>query len=49
LESRIASGAALVHEERLVHLSAFRKTGPPKTGDRVGFQRYSRRRQRSLV
>jgi len=49
LESRIASGAALVHEGRLVHLSAFRKTGRQKPGDRVGFQRYSRRRQRSLT
>ncbi|MDY0311411.1 MAG: hypothetical protein RBR20_04730 [Desulfobacterales bacterium] len=48
LESRIASGAALVHEERLLHLSAFLKTGGQKIGHRVGFQRYSRRRQRSF-
>jgi hypothetical protein len=48
LESRIASGAALVHEDRLVHLSAFRKTGQQKPGSRMGFQRYSRRRQRSF-
>jgi hypothetical protein len=48
LESRIAAGAALVHEDRVVHLSAFRKTGRQKPGGRVGFQRYSSRRQRSF-
>jgi hypothetical protein len=48
LESRIAFGAALVHEDRVVHLSVFRKTGHPKTGNRVGFQRYSHRRQRTV-
>ena len=48
-ESRIASGVALVHEDRVVHLSAFRKVGQRKPGSRVGFQRYSRRRQRILV
>ena len=45
LESRIAAGTALAIEGRLVHLSAFRKTGHPKTGDRLGFQRFSRRHQ----
>jgi hypothetical protein len=48
LESRTAAGAALVHEDRVVHLSAFRKTGQQKPGGQVGFQRYSRRRQRSF-
>ena len=45
LESRIAAGTALANEGRLVHLSAFRKTGHPKPGNRVGFQRFSRRHQ----
>ena len=49
LESRIASGTALVHQDRVRHLSAFRKTGHPKPGNRVGFQRFSSRRQRSLT
>jgi hypothetical protein len=48
LESRIAAGTALVNEGRLVHLSAFRKTGHPKPGNRVGFHRYSHRRQRTV-
>jgi hypothetical protein len=41
LESGIAAGAALVHEDRVVHLSAFRKAGRQKPGGRVGFQRCS--------
>jgi hypothetical protein len=45
LESRIAAGTALANEGRLVHLSAFRKTGHPKPGNRLGFQRFSRRHQ----
>jgi hypothetical protein len=43
--SRIVTGAALANEGRLVHLSAFRKTGHPEPGGRLGFQRFSRRHQ----
>jgi len=46
LGSRIVSGTALVYEDRVLHLSAFRKTNKPDTASRVGFQRFSRRRQR---
>jgi hypothetical protein len=48
LESRIAAGTALANEGRLVHLSAFRKTGHRKPGGRVVFQRYSHRSQRTV-
>ena len=44
LESRIVSGAALVEGERVIHLSAFKKT----TGDgsnRLQYQRFSQRRR----
>ena len=48
LESRITAGTALANGGRMVPLSAFRKTGHPKPGCRVVFQRYSHRRQRSF-
>lgn len=42
-ESRIAAGTALADGERIIHMSAFRKTG--KSGKRpLGFQRFSHRR-----
>ena len=49
LSSRIVSGAALVYEERVLHLSAFRKIGKIDDGHKVGFQRFSRRRQGLVV
>ena len=42
--SRIVTGAALVYEKRVLHLSAFRKLGS-EDDQRVGFQRFSRRLQ----
>jgi len=45
-DSRILSGVALVNEERVLHLSAFRKEAD-KTGEGpVRYERFSRRRQR---
>jgi hypothetical protein len=46
-ESRTVSGIALVEEDRILHLSAFKKE---KTGNsrKTGFQRYSKRRSRRI-
>jgi hypothetical protein len=47
-ESRIVTGTALVYENKVLHLSTFRKLGRGNY-DRTGFQRFSRRRQRTLT
>ncbi len=44
-ESRIAQGTALADGSKILHLSAFRKEDGPG-GGRVGFQRFSARRDR---
>jgi len=46
-ESRIVSGAALVEEDRVLHLSAFRKE---KKGNphKIGFNRFSKRRSQKI-
>ncbi len=45
VESRIVSGAALVENDRVIHLSAFRKK-QGNSSRKVRFQRYSERRRR---
>jgi hypothetical protein len=46
-ESRITQGTALADGKKALHLSAFRKEGGSGSG-RVGFQRFSSRRNRQL-
>ena len=46
IDSRILSGAALTHEDRVLHVSAFRKAAGGGACERVGYQSFSRRRQR---
>jgi len=45
LESRVVSGSALVEEDRVLHLSAFKKETKGNSGG-VGYQRFSQRRRR---
>ncbi len=45
-ENNSVSGASLVHDGRVLHLSAFRYNGHKGDGSRVPFQRFSERRRR---
>jgi hypothetical protein len=45
-ENNSVSGASLVHEGRVLHLSAFSHNGQKSDGNRVPFQRFSQRKKR---
>jgi hypothetical protein len=46
-ENNSVSGASLVHEGRVLHLSAFSHNAHKSEGNRVPFQRFSQRKRRS--
>ncbi len=46
-EGGVVSGASLVHEGKVLHLSAFNHNGHERDGNRVPFQRYSQRKMRN--
>ncbi|MGD0625698.1 MAG: DUF6569 family protein [Thermodesulfobacteriota bacterium] len=46
VDGPFVSGAALVHEGRVLHLSAFSHPGQRESGTKVPFQRFSQRRKR---
>ena len=47
VEDNSVSGASLVHEGRVLHLSAFSHNGHKSDGNRVPFQRFSQRKRKS--
>jgi hypothetical protein len=46
-EDDFVSGASLVQEGRVLHLSAFSHNGQKNDGNKVPFQRFSQRRRRT--
>jgi hypothetical protein len=46
VDGPFVSGAAMVHEGKLLHLSAFSHPGQRESGTKVPFQRFSQRRKR---
>lgn len=46
-QDNFISGAALVHDGKVLHLSAFSHNGQKNDGNKVPFQRFSQRRRRT--